>query len=1058
MNQDQNVKSMSQGAKGTLDAAKGIASGTKKVARGVRRSAKVVGKVGKLALPIKGILIGILALILLILILVVLTSNAQTRKMSYLSPSGVNNKDIYDKPAYETPEELREALFDKEKVVEDSRLLLLEISQAKQVSKQDTLERALNEYSDIDKSASSANVKYETSNDLEIVGLNDVELSRVSYEKATVNSSITLASVARGEMQNKSSKYSVKDDYSLDFVIYCAEKAEYKLEKDPSKWKEDKSNYHKGVSTYSPASGDIVIFHYLEDEKEVSYIGIVDSFSDGTLTEISGTGESPSRKKWTFSPDGMTAYTNYGVPAEAHFLHLKKEEVSVSEKLSANVLRYADQVKAECNANGIPEYYPYLLAIIQVESGGVAEDVMQSSESLGLAPNTLGRDASIKQGVKAFYNALTSARNKGISDIETVIQSYNYGPGFASYVAENGGKYTFELAESFSLKMAGSDTKIPYSNAISKARGKEYRYGYGNFHYVDMVMQYVDGAINASSVPLTVSKKDYQILAAYSIKLGNGQLVRDEEGNLVTSSKIDVSRNWSLLSLFDGTFGQIDYVKTLRKALENLNKRLGIFDSAKGFYEYSFVLNSDGSPFFYGEREVTEWRWYTDEELAALQKENEPEEPEITDKPETPSPVPVKPGKKPTDPGYIEHAIGSPGNELDEGQNPGVNGEYVTRVETYKYVKPIIKERTMKEVVEELFKLNLDDKYEGSMFDTDGDGYVERSTASATIKEAIYTLAEQTWALLTNDGQDESQGLLTGGLLGCPLNPGTYPITSYFGYRVPPTAGASVNHDAIDVGIPEGTPLVSSEAGVVIAASVDSAGGLFIKIQHDNGYQTWYWHLSSFGVSTGERVARGQQIGLSGNTGISTGPHLHFAVIDPTGTAVDPLPLIGHSPDATHLEVKEVQIGGTGAYSMPLSGRFEFTQDFGKHGDSFHRGLDFACAEGTPVYAVADGKVIMAGFAGDYGWTFPDGTVDTAWGVKIQHADGRVSIYWHLKENGNLVSVGDSVIKGQKIGLSGNTGVSTGPHLHFELMAGQTSIDPKPYLNFTGQEGTMVNL
>ena len=80
-------------------------------------------------------------------------------------------------------------------------------------------------------------------------------------------------------------------------------------------------------------------------------------------------------------------------------------------------------------SDGIEEYVNVLLAIIQVESGGTAEDVMQSSESLGLPPNSLSTEESIKQGVKYFSELLASRDRLGV-DLESVIQSYNYGGGF----------------------------------------------------------------------------------------------------------------------------------------------------------------------------------------------------------------------------------------------------------------------------------------------------------------------------------------------------------------------------------------------------------------------------------------------------------------------------------------------------------------------------------------------------------------------------------------------------------------------------------------------------
>ena len=78
-----------------------------------------------------------------------------------------------------------------------------------------------------------------------------------------------------------------------------------------------------------------------------------------------------------------------------------------------------------------------------------ATDVMQSSESLGLPPNSLSTEESIKQGCKYFASLLSSCKGKGMTDINVVIQSYNYGGGYADYVAKNGKKHSFNLAENF---------------------------------------------------------------------------------------------------------------------------------------------------------------------------------------------------------------------------------------------------------------------------------------------------------------------------------------------------------------------------------------------------------------------------------------------------------------------------------------------------------------------------------------------------------------------------------------------------------------------------------
>ena len=105
--------------------------------------------------------------------------------------------------------------------------------------------------------------------------------------------------------------------------------------------------------------------------------------------------------------------------------------------LSAEVLKHQPTVEKYAKQYGISDYVNYLLAIMQVESGGTAVDVMQSSESLGLPPNSLGTEQSIEQGCKYFCFSACFGKSKGC-DINTVVQSYNYGGGFIDYVASHG--------------------------------------------------------------------------------------------------------------------------------------------------------------------------------------------------------------------------------------------------------------------------------------------------------------------------------------------------------------------------------------------------------------------------------------------------------------------------------------------------------------------------------------------------------------------------------------------------------------------------------------------
>lgn len=111
--------------------------------------------------------------------------------------------------------------------------------------------------------------------------------------------------------------------------------------------------------------------------------------------------------------------------------------------------------------------------------------------------------------------------------------------------------------------------------------------------------------------------------------------------------------------------------------------------------------------------------------------------------------------------------------------------------------------------------------------------------------------------------------------------------TSGYGKRKAPTKGASTNHRAIDWATPTGTAIWASSGGTVTVAGWQSGYGYVVYINHPDGNQTRYGHLSKILVSTGQKVKQGQKIALSGNTGRSTGPHLHFE-LRVNGTPVNP--------------------------------------------------------------------------------------------------------------------------------------------------------------------------
>lgn len=116
-------------------------------------------------------------------------------------------------------------------------------------------------------------------------------------------------------------------------------------------------------------------------------------------------------------------------------------------------------------------------------------------------------------------------------------------------------------------------------------------------------------------------------------------------------------------------------------------------------------------------------------------------------------------------------------------------------------------------------------------------------------------------------------------------------ITSTFGYRNAPTAGASSNHKGIDIAVAANTEIVAADGGKVSSAGYNSGYGYYVKVYHGNGRYTMYAHLNGYYKDKGMAVAKGEAIGLSGSTGVSTGPHLHFEVIE-NGVNVDPLPYL----------------------------------------------------------------------------------------------------------------------------------------------------------------------
>lgn len=205
------------------------------------------------------------------------------------------------------------------------------------------------------------------------------------------------------------------------------------------------------------------------------------------------------------------------------------------------------------------------------------------------------------------------------------------------------------------------------------------------------------------------------------------------------------------------------------------------------------------------------------------------------------------------------------------------------------------------ELIANLDELSLDAQAEYAAI-AEAEDEAMQELLKAMQEYAAQQAAQRTWSSGSSGGTGATSGTTSGGTSG-----GTYSgnasgaytgsfiwpvdstyITSRYGERSAPTAGASTNHKAIDIGARSGDPIYAAADGQVAVAKYNDGLGYYVSIEHDGETATRYSHMTNYIVQPGEHVKQGQIIGYVGESGIATGSHLDYAVIK-NGQQVDPM-------------------------------------------------------------------------------------------------------------------------------------------------------------------------
>ena len=158
--------------------------------------------------------------------------------------------------------------------------------------------------------------------------------------------------------------------------------------------------------------------------------------------------------------------------------------------LSEKVLDYKSTVKKYAKKEKIEKYTDTLLAIMMAESKGEGSDVMQSSESKGLERNSLSPEESIEQACIYYAALIEIAHTLEIKDDKALIQSYNFGPGYLTYIAKHGKKHKESLAIEYAKEHSGGE-KVRYMHIYAIKKNGGWIYKFGNMFYEAIVEEYM---------------------------------------------------------------------------------------------------------------------------------------------------------------------------------------------------------------------------------------------------------------------------------------------------------------------------------------------------------------------------------------------------------------------------------------------------------------------------------------------------------------------------------------------------------------------------------------